>query len=242
MLNKQKRDSDFVNMIIKGFKRMALSHISHGMSLAELVSRISSSVRTSYPMSLIVGLYVRSGIYHGGAMQQAIPMIKKFLETVKETFQFETIEQIENNSNLMNFVTCYVDNLLSSRSGSHKIFGFGHRIHKSPLETELLSDPRAIEYLSIRNNIFLETNPIELRLSDIFVGIIRKTKPSLGCNSDYAIALFCVLLNVPENDAEKMFTMCRIPGLCARIVRELLGKANSRSPFPIVLPYIEPKM
>lgn len=221
-------NSGLEDLIVKGFKRMALSHISHGMSPAELVARISSSVRTSYPIALIVGLSVRSGLYHGGAMQQAIPMIKEY---------FNCAEQIHDEE-LTQFTMDYVNNLFKSG----KIFGFGHRIHKTPLKDELSSDPRALEYLEIIHDIFGNTNELELKLSNLFVSTIRKIKPSLGCNSDYAIALFCVLLNVPEEDAEGMFTMCRIPGLCARIVRELLGKANARrSPFPIILPYIEPK-
>ncbi len=37
--------------------------------------------------------------------------------------------------------------------------------------------------------------------------------------------------------------MCRIPGFCARIVRELLGKPNARRlPFVPILPYIPHKI
>jgi len=79
-------------------------------------------------------------------------------------------------------------------------------------------------------------------LIDILIRKIRIKKPSLGCNSDFAIALLCSLLGVNENDAGGLFVVCRIPGFCARIIRELLGKANARRlPFPSILPYILPK-
>lgn len=231
-------DNEFGNAVAKGFQRIALSHVAHGMSPAELVSRIASSVRTSYPIALITGLSVRSGIYHGGAMQQAIPMIKKFFEISKEKFNFKETKDVEYNKEFDTFLVEYVTNLFSNG----KIFGFGHRIHKSPLTTELSADPRALEYFNIINELFVHTNELDLKLSEKFVKSIRRIKQSLGCNSDYAIALFCVLMNIPENDAEGMFVMCRIPGLCTRIVRELLGKANARRlPFPVILPYIEPK-
>ncbi len=234
-------NNDIGNKISNGFQRIALSHIAHGMSSAELVARIASSVRTSYPIALISALCVRGGALHGGAMQIAIPMIKKYLEEtnkIMNMYEIKSLQDIDKSIELNTFIEKYISSLLTSG----KIFGFGHRIHKNPQGNEPCADPRALEYLEVINDIYGIYYPKELLLVDKFTKIVRKIKPSLGCNSDFAIAVFCVLLNVPENDAEGMFVMCRIPGFCARIVRELLGKGNARRmPFPVILPYIKPK-
>ena len=226
--------------IAKGFQQIALSHIAHGMSSAELVARIASSVRTSYPQSLISALCVRSGAYHGGAMQRAIPMIITYFDEAKKimsTYKLN-IESIESDPKFLEFVNTYVSGLFKTG----KIFGLGHRIHKSPDSDKPCADPRALEYLEVVREIYHDTKPLELLLVNIFLQEIKRQKPSLGCNSDFAIAVFCVLTSVPETDAEGMFVMCRIPGFCARIVRELLGKPNARRlPFAPILPYIPPK-
>ncbi len=236
-------DNPLNERIARGFQQMALSHIAHGMSSAELVARIASSVRTSYPQSLITALCVRSGAYHGGAMQRAIPMIKKYFDDAKNfiltnKITGESIESIQSNPELDSFVGKIVSSLLSTG----KIFAFGHRIHKSPEPGKPCADPRALEYLEIVHQIYQDSKPLELLLIDKFLHHVRTQKPSLGCNSDFAIAVFCVLTSVPESDAEGMFVMCRIPGFCARIVRELLGKPNARRlPFAPILPYVPPK-
>lgn len=235
------KNDDIGNKIANGFQRIALSHIAHGMSSAELVARIASSVRTSYPVALISALCVRGGVLHGGAMQVAIPMVKKyFIETGKimSMHQIKSLDDIDKSIELNAFIEEYVKSLLANG----KIFGFGHRIHKNPQGNDSCADPRALEYLEVINDIYGITYPNELKLVNKFTQTVRKIKPSLGCNSDFAIAVFCVLLDVPENDAEGMFVMCRIPGFCGRIVRELLGKGNARRmPFPVILPYIKPK-
>jgi hypothetical protein len=233
-------DNPLIESISRGFLQMSLSHIAHGMSSAELVARIASSVRTSYPQALISALCVRSGAYHGGAMVRAIPMIIKYFEETDKIIKSNnlTFENLDTNTELNNFINTYVNGLLSSG----KVFGFGHRIHKSPDVGKPCADPRALEYLHIVKTIYNESEPVKIKLIEKFLETIRLSKPTLGCNSDFAIAVFCVLTLVPDSEAEGMFVMCRIPGFCARIVRELLGKPNSRRlPFAPILPYIPPK-
>lgn len=238
IIKREEKNTTLYNSICAGFKQMALSHISHGMSSAELVARVASSVRTSYTLALISALCVRSGVYHGGAMQKAMPMIDKYLKT----FTYEctslriTNQTIDTNECIKNKIFNYINLLFTTT-----LYGFGHRIHKSPDMDKPCADPRALEYLEIIDHIYKDTKPLELKLIKLFLDSVKKINSRLGCNSDFAIAVFCVLTNVPINCAEGMFVMCRIPGLCARIVRELLGKPNARRlPFAPILPYIRP--
>lgn len=234
-------ENELNDKISAGFQQMALSHIAHGMSSAELVARIASSVRTSYPQALISALCVRSGAYHGGAMQRAIPMIKSYFDQAQKIISSNglTLETIESDVTLNNWITGHINKLLADG----KIYGFGHRIHKSPESGKSCADPRALEYLEIVHRIYDGEYPVLLKLVDKFLNTVRIAKSSLGCNSDFAIAVFCVLTDIPDSEAEGMFVMCRIPGFCARIVRELLGKPNARRlPFAPILPYIPPKI
>lgn len=225
--------------IWEGFRQMALSHIAHGMSSAELVARIASSVRTSYPLALISALCVRSGAYHGGAMQKAIPMIKEYLD--KFTNECKKGSTSNENIDISEEIKEEIFNYIKELS-KKTMYGFGHRIHKSPDSDKQCADPRALEYLEIVHNIYKEDKSLEIKLIDLFLDSVKRINSKLGCNSDFVIAVFCILTEVPMDDAEGMFVMCRIPGFCARIVRELLGKANARRlPFAPILPYILPE-
>lgn len=221
-------DDEFGALVIAGFQYIALSHSIHGMNTSELVARLAGSVRTSYPLALISSICVRSGIYHGGSIEKALIMINQYLGAAKN----------ENDTDFDDFITKYVDSLFTNG----KLFGFGHRIHKNPQNDQPGADPRVLGYLKIIKDIFKDKNSSELLLIYKLINRVRQNKPSLGCNSDFAIALLCSLLDINENNAYGLFTVCRIPGFCARIIRELLGKANARrSPFSSILPYILPK-
>ena len=139
-----------------------------------------------------------------------------------------------NNELLKDNINEYVNILFAT----DKLYGFGHRIHKDPKEGEYHVDPRAGEYLEIINDTFTTKYQNELILIYLFLDSIRKKKPPLACNSDFAIALFLYFINIRGTDAEGAFIISRIPGFCARIAREPLAKGNARrSPFPPMLPY-----
>ena len=220
--------------IISAFKKITLSHIAHGMSPAEIVGRIAGSVRTSFPIALLSCIGVRGGIHHGGALKESMKMLSDYCDQ----FINSLMNNIKTDQN--EFVENYVTKLFKTGV----IYGFGHRIHKNISKEELgiSADPRAVEYFKIIKETFTESHhTIIISMAEMLIQKIKQLKPTLRCNSDFVIGLFCILSGVQHDHAGGLFLMCRLPGLCARIVRELRIKPNSRrSPFPTLLPYLLP--
>lgn len=203
---------------IAAVKKVALAHCSHGLNSGELTAQLASSVRTSFPRALIASLNVRSGLVHAGAVTECMIQTKEFLNSNKKP-------------------SLYVKEILSKKD---KLYGFGHRIHKtSKLDSvELLGkDPRVSWYINATQSGFPEKSDLINQLIS-YAQAIRVSRPDLGANTDFGAAVLFNCLELPPQVASGFFMAFRIPGLCARIVNELNVKSNARRPpFPIVLPY-----
>lgn len=203
---------------VKAVKKITLAHCSHGLNSGELTAQLAGSVRTTFPRALIASLNVRSGIIHAGAVTECMEQTKEFLDS-----------NLDEES--------YVSYLLNEKS---KIYGFGHRIHKTSQndpETMLGKDPRVDWYINSAKEGF--PRKIE-RINKLvsYAQCMRKVKPDLGANADFGATVLFHCLDLPPQVATGFFMAFRIPGLCARIVNELQFKSNSRRPpFPMVLPY-----
>jgi citrate synthase len=229
---------DFFNKITNLFQKIFLGLISHGLSPSDMGSRLVSSVRPSFNFALISSLCFLSGKFHGGATGESTIMIRNYINASYEKFPSlrDNFERVILLPDFYNFVSEYVNNLFAS----NKIFGFGHRIHKNPEQSEHCVDPRGIFILNEINKIFVN-NP-KLTLINKFADTLREKKPTLGCNVDYTLAIISNLLDIPINTANGIFILSRTAGFCNRIIKELKCKANARRPpLPIVLPYIQLK-
>ena len=130
----------------------------------------------------------------------------------------------------------YVAHLLKSG----KIYGFGHRIHKTDVNdfSDVLGkDPRVSLYIEACREGFPEKSIIIDRLV-AYAAAVRRAHPNLGANTDFGASVLFHVLDLSANIAVGFFAAFRSPGICAQIVNELDVKGNSRRPpFPPVLPY-----
>jgi len=202
---------------IAAVKRIALAHVSHGLNSGELTARLAGSVRTSFPRALIASFNVRSGILHSGAVKECMRQTEEYLEGSEDP-------------------DIYVARLLNNE----KIYGFGHRIHKTNSDDSpdlLGKDPRVSLYIEACRKGFPEKIELIDRLVD-YATAVRRARPSLGANTDFGASVLFHALNLSANTAVGFFAAFRSPGVCAQIVNELDVKGNSRrAPFPPVLPY-----
>ena len=198
-------------------KKVALAHVSHGLNSGELTARLAGSVRTTFPRALIASFNVRSGILHSGAVNECMQQTGKYLMGSENPDK-------------------YIAHLIKSG----KLYGFGHRIHKTDISDspEMLGkDPRVSLYIEACRDGFPEKKDQIDRLV-AYAEAVRRARPSLGANTDFGASVLFHALDLSANTATGFFAAFRSPGICAQIVNELDVKGNSRRPpFPPVLPY-----
>lgn len=198
-------------------KKIALAHVSHGLNSGELTARLAGSVRTTFPRALIASFNVRSGILHSGAVEECMRQTSEFLASSEDPDEF--VARLFKNE---------------------KLYGFGHRIHKTNVEDSpdmLGKDPRVALYIDACREGFPEKKEQIERLV-AYAKAVRRARPSLGANTDFGASVLFHVLDLSANMATGFFAAFRSPGVCAQIVNELDVKGNSRRPpFPPVLPY-----
>ncbi len=205
---------------LSAVRKVALAHSTHGLNSGELTAQLASSVRTTFPRALIASFNIRSGKLHAGAVT----------ECMKQTKEYLTMERKSDRE-------AYIRNLVKP---GKVIYGFGHGIHKTNPEnpTRLLGkDPRVDLYIKASMDGFPEKYETIHRLIE-YAKAIRKTRPSLGANTDFGASVLFHSLELSPDVANGFFTAFRTPGISAQIVNELSVKGNSRRPpFPPVLRY-----
>ena len=202
---------------IAAVKKVALAHISHGLNSGELTARLAGSVRTTFPRALIASFNIRSGILHSGAVNECMRQTTKYLAGSENPDE-------------------YITHLLKSE----KLYGFGHRIHKTDTNDSsdmLGKDPRVSLYIeACREGFPKKKDQIDRLVA--YAEAVRRARPSLGANTDFGASVFFQVLDLSANTTAGFFAAFRSPGICAQIVNELDVKGNSRRPpFPPVLPY-----
>ncbi len=201
---------------VEVIKQIMLVRSTHGLSPGEFAARIASSVRASFPKSLIAGLIVRTGKTHGGAVAHSMNQQLLYLESHSKSL--------------------FVTSLLETGSLS----GFGHRIHKvKKAGTDKLAgaDPRVGYMFERIREAFPEKKHLidELEQFAIRIQII---KPSLSPNTDFVAGILFHCLGISSETGSAFFIVTRLPGLISEIINQLDYKANSlRPPLAVTLPY-----
>ncbi len=192
-----------------------VSSIDHGATPpSTLVARTIASTGNPLNAALAGGILT---IYkwHGGAIENAMRHYIEIVERAKS--ENKSVEEAAHN---------YVAEKLAQK---HRLFGFGHRIHKN--------DPRAAKLFEMAKELGFDGDYVKaaLAIKDAIKSIKGKELP---INVDGAIAAVLCELGFPPELGNAFFIMARVPGLIAHIYEEQTTQKPMRVIDPVDHEYV----
>ncbi len=185
-----------------------VSSIDHGATPpSTLVARTIASTGSPLNAALAGGILTIYK-YHGGAIENAMHLIKEAVERAEGRDKKEVATEI----------------VREKREKKERLYGYGHRFHTD--------DPRTKKLFKIAKELGFYGKYVEMA-QHLKEALKEELGKDLPINVDGAIAAILLELGIPPELGNAFFIMARVPGMIAHIHEEMTRYKPMRKIDPV---------